>query len=106
MTERRVVILGGYGVFGRHITENLSTVSDIRLTIAGRSVNKGFAFAESLGIEFRQCDANRAVSLKNAVEDAWLVINASGPFKAADYRIPQCCIGAGCHYIDMADGRD
>lgn len=35
MTERRVVILGGYGVFGRHITENLSTVSDIRLTIAG-----------------------------------------------------------------------
>jgi len=89
---------GGYGVLGRHITENLATVSGIRLTIAGRSVNKGIAFAESWGIEFRQCDANKAVSLKNAVQDAWLVINASGQFKAADDRIPQC-IG----FLSLAD---
>ena len=106
MTERRVVILGGYGVFGRHISENLSTASGVKLTIAGRSAEKGSAFAKSLGVEFRQCDTHNAVSLNNAVKDAWLVINASGPFKEADYRIPQCCIAAGCHYIDMADGRD
>ena len=58
MTERRVVILGGYGVFGRHISENLSTASGVKLTIAGRSADKGSDFAKSLGVEFRQCETH------------------------------------------------
>jgi len=89
MTKRKVVILGGYGTFGRHISENLCALSDAEVTIAGRHPDKGIPFAASLDAEFRQCDANDSTSLRNAVEDAWLVINASGPFKATDYAIPQ-----------------
>src|SRR5262249_39488089 len=35
-----------------------------------------------------------------------LVINASGPFQAKDYSIPETCIEQGCHYIDLGDGRE
>ena len=106
MSERQVVILGGYGTFGRHIAEHVCALSDAKVAIAGRNAAKGGPFAASLNADFRRCDANDATSLRNTVEDAWLVINASGPFKARDYSIPQACIDAGCHYIDIADGRD
>jgi hypothetical protein len=106
MVERNVVILGGYGTFGRHITENLGGLSGAKVTIAGRNSGTGKAFARSLGVDYRQCDAKNPDSLKHAIEDAWLVVNASGPFNATDYSIPQTCIEGGCHYIDMADGRD
>jgi hypothetical protein len=106
MPGRRVVILGGYGTFGRLIAEQLAARPDATLTIAGRHPEKGMPLAEALGAEFRPCDAKDTTSLRKTVEDAWLVINASGPFRAGDYSIPQTCIGAGCHYIDLADGRD
>jgi hypothetical protein len=106
MAERQVVILGGYGTFGRHIAERLAALSDAQVTIAGRHPEKGIPIAKSLNAEFRPCDANNSTSLRNAVEGAWLVINASGPFRAGDYSIPQTCLGVGCHYIDIADGRD
>jgi NAD(P)-dependent dehydrogenase (short-subunit alcohol dehydrogenase family) len=106
MPQRKVVILGGYGTFGRHIAAQLATFPDAQVTIAGRHPAKGLRFAQSLHTEFRPCDATDPTSLRNAVEGAWLVVNASGPFPAGEYSIPRTCIGAGCHYIDLADGRD
>jgi uncharacterized protein YbjT (DUF2867 family) len=104
--ERKVVILGGSGTFGRHIAEQLAALPDTRLAIAGRRPDKGTPVATSLGAEFRPCDANDPASLRKAVEGAWLVVNASGPFRAGDYSVPRACIALGCHYIDIADGRD
>jgi hypothetical protein len=40
------------------------------------------------------------------VAGARLVVNASGPFPARDYSIPQVCIEHGCHYLDLGDGRE
>jgi hypothetical protein len=34
------------------------------------------------------------------------VVNASGPFQGQDYRVAEACVQAGCHYIDLADGRE
>lgn len=106
MSQRQVIILGGSGTFGRHIAESVCALPDAKVTIAGRNANKGEPFAASLDANFRRCDAKDATSLKDVVADAWLVINASGPFRSNDYSIPQACIDAGCHYIDIADGRD
>ena len=106
MSARHVVILGGYGTFGRLISERLAALTDARVTLAGRRPEGAASFAESLGAGFRRCDARDAASLRSAVQDAWLVVNASGPFRAGDYSIPQACIDAGSHYIDLADGRD
>src|SRR5262249_53938448 len=35
-----------------------------------------------------------------------IVINASGPYQWQDHRLARACIGAGAHYIDLADARE
>ena len=35
----------------------------------------------------------------------FIVVHTSGPFQGQDYRVPEACIGAGIHYIDLADDR-
>jgi hypothetical protein len=35
-----------------------------------------------------------------------VVIHTAGPYQGQDYRVAQACIDAGCHYVDLADGRD
>lgn len=105
MSGRKVVILGGYGTFGRHVAESLSAAEGVRLVLAGRHPDKGARIAASLGAETSRCDADDPASLRSAVEGAWLVVNTSGPFRAGDYRAPLACIDAGCHYVDLADGR-
>jgi hypothetical protein len=101
----RIVILGGYGTFGSLIAEQLAW-SGAQLIIAGRDASKGQAFAASLKASFIRCDTRSRVSLRDTTSSAQLVINASGPFQAKDYSIPQTCIEQGCHYIDLGDGRE
>ena len=40
MTVRSVLILGGYGNFGKRIAKSLSVVKGITILIAGRNVKK------------------------------------------------------------------
>lgn len=35
-----------------------------------------------------------------------VVVHTSGPFQSQGYEVARKCIGAGCHYVDLADGRD
>jgi hypothetical protein len=105
MANPKIVILGGYGTFGRLIVEQLAR-PDVHVVISGRDAVKGAAFAASLKADFTQCDTTNAASLNEAVGGAHLVINASGPFQARDYSIPEACIEHGCHYIDLGDGRE
>jgi hypothetical protein len=35
-----------------------------------------------------------------------IVIHTSGPFQRQDYHVARICIEQGCHYIDLADGRE
>ena len=34
-----------------------------------------------------------------------MLVNASGPFQKQDYALARACIGAACHYVDLADAR-
>src|SRR5260370_1695499 len=105
MARPRIVILGGYGTFGRLIADQLAQ-ADRQMVIAGRDAIKGHAVAASLDAGFVRCDATSRDSLLAATTGADLVINAAGPFQARDYSIPQTCIEQGCHYIDLGDGRE
>jgi NAD(P)-dependent dehydrogenase (short-subunit alcohol dehydrogenase family) len=100
-----VVILGGYGTYGSLIAEQL-VKSHGQVVIAGRDAVKAQSLADSLEVDFARCDVRDAVSLQRAISGAYLVINASGPFQATDYSIPEACIEQRCHYIDLGDGRD
>jgi saccharopine dehydrogenase-like NADP-dependent oxidoreductase len=111
--NRSILILGGYGNFGKRICESLAKQSNICLLIAGRSLEKATQLCEKLRSENATAEINPVVldifndnfpqQLKAL--NPFLVIHTSGPFQGQDYRVPQACIDAGSHYIDLADDR-
>lgn len=103
-----VVVLGGYGNFGRHICAALAGDDDIRVLIAGRDPGRAAALARQLGA---RCEAlvldAEAPDLAQRLQAcaARVLIHTAGPFQQQDYRVAEACIAAGCHYLDLADGR-
>ncbi len=107
---KRVLVLGGYGNFGRFICQELSRDSNIQLLVAGRSMKKAKAFAECLPTS--NAPSPLQLDISSGIEQALqtiqpdIVVNTVGPFQGQSYHVPQACLSAGCHYIDLADGRD
>ncbi|QIL89072.1 saccharopine dehydrogenase family protein [Microbulbifer harenosus] len=110
---RRILVLGGYGNFGKRIVESLSALKGITLLIAGRDAAKADKLRQQLGsnsaraaLETALVDINDSAltrRIQSLAPD--LVIHTSGPFQGQNYRVPEACIAAGCHYIDLADDR-
>lgn len=108
-----VVVLGGYGNFGRRIvaaladdSNNLSSVT--KIYIVGRDIAKAKSLATELGgctegIELDHHAENFAERLR-ALHPK-VLIHTAGPFQEQDYAVAKACIAAGCHYVDIADGR-
>lgn len=103
---KRVLVVGGYGNFGRYISRSLAGVEGIALIIAGRSIEKAQALAKEIGAEAVCLDVHRDFSgqLQNIRPD--IVIHTSGPFQGQGYDVAEACIAHGAHYIDLADGRE
>jgi len=103
-----VLILGGYGNFGKRIAE-LLTRQNIHVTIVGRDANKAQALAAQLPkdhIQIATADANTQLPQLLSQLAPRVVINTCGPFQECGYEIANTCIGHGVHYIDLADGRE
>ena len=107
---KHVLIIGGYGNFGRFISKALSTDSNIRLTIAGRSEAKAKAlsqeFPKSSKASSYQLDITQPLNAHLQQLSPDIVIHTSGPFQKQGYDVAQACISCGAHYIDLADGRN
>lgn len=112
MSVRRILVLGGYGNFGKRIVTSLCGSPDITLNIAGRNRAKAEALRQSLNKETNaqlttaELDIHSptlAEQLRALQPD--LLIHTGGPFQGQDYRVPEACIAIGCHYIDLADDR-
>jgi Saccharopine dehydrogenase NADP binding domain len=106
---RRVLVLGGYGAFGQLVAERLARVAGIEVMVAGRDRAKAAACATELGgralanvvpagLDGAKISAADLQELRPAV-----LINATGPYQDQDYRLAPACIGAGVHYLDLAD---
>jgi len=109
---KKVIVLGGYGNFGKRIVESLAEIADITLFIAGRNKDKSSkliahlkqtasATLEPLVIDIFADNFTQQLSAISP----YLVIHTSGPFQGQDYRVPKACIENGAHYIDLADDR-
>ena len=105
-----VLVLGGYGNFGAHISRALAKDENVRFLVAGRNAFKAKQFTSQLDLP-----DDRGVQLNAAVTDMArqlralgvnTLIHCAGPFQGQDYRVARACIEAGCHYIDLADARD
>jgi saccharopine dehydrogenase-like NADP-dependent oxidoreductase len=104
-----VLILGGYGFFGRRIAAALASTSTARVLVAGRSLEQAGAAASALELPGDQAvaidarDTSLARTLRQLRVD--LVVHTAGPFQGQDYTVARAAIEAGCHYVDLADGR-
>lgn len=108
----RILILGGYGVFGGRLAELLSDIPDIELIICGRDLSRAKAFCANykgearvrpLALDRADIVAGLRAQLPN------LVVDASGPFQdygSNRYRVISACIDAGIDYLDFADAAD
>lgn len=109
----KVLVVGGYGVFGGRLARLLADEPRLTLLLAGRSEARARAFCDSLEsrstlISWRfDRDGDLDAQLAAAAPD--LVVDASGPFQAygeRPWRLAQACIAAGVPYLDLADGSD
>lgn len=108
----KIMILGGYGVFGGRLAELLADISEAEILVCGRNLARAEAFCAGyrgqarvrpLGLDRRDI----AAGLRLHAPD--LVVDASGPFQ--DYGVGRhgvisACIAAGIDYLDFADAAD
>ncbi len=106
----RVLVLGGYGVFGGRLVELLGDCEHLEVVVAGRSFEKARRFCGSLTTECRlepaavDRDADIGEALAEVAPD--IVIDASGPFQVygpRPYRVIEAAVERGIHYADLAD---
>jgi len=101
-----ILILGGYGNFGKRIACALSR-RGMPVIIAGRDLQKAEALAASLaGARAARIDiqAGLDAALRNLRPS--VVVHTCGPFQGSDHAVARACLRAGCHYVDLSDGRD
>lgn len=115
MPHYKILLLGGYGNFGKRIAQVLNERADaanLELLIAGRSGSK----AQALCHDLRQNTQATVLGIKLDIQapdfeqqlaslSPQLCIHCCGPFQHQDYRVPKACIAATSHYIDLADDR-
>lgn len=108
----KILILGGYGVFGGRLAQLLADLPRLELFIAGRDLSAAKTFCDA----FAGQALVRPVQLDRRDVGHWLnahkpdlVVDASGPFQAYGvnrYRVIEACIAAGIDYLDFADAAD
>jgi hypothetical protein len=108
----RILVLGGYGLFGSHISRTLAGDAGLTIIVAGRDR----ARAERLvaGIDAPRAQVETAAIDTAAVDFGErlaalrpdLVIDTAGPFQGRDYRVAEAALAIGAHCVDLADGRD
>jgi NAD(P)-dependent dehydrogenase (short-subunit alcohol dehydrogenase family) len=106
MMDRKVLIIGATGVFGSRMARRLARIPGIKLVLASRHLASAQNLPREIGAEAIALDRNLNLAAALARIRPWLVIDASGPFQGADYRVPLTALDAGAHFVDLADARD
>ena len=108
----KIMILGGYGVFGGRLVELLSDLPCIELLICGRSLARARDFCLRYRGQARvvpvELDRGKIADGLLRMRPA-LVVDASGPFQGyggARYDVIAACIAARIDYLDFADAAD
>ena len=102
--NRRILVLGGSGVFGARVSMGLVQDGwDVR--VAGRDIARATAQCAvhggvPLALDMRAADfAARVAALA-----PFAVVDAVGPFQGyAGYGVARAAIAAGAHYLDLSD---
>ena len=100
----RVLALGGYGTFGRHVARQLCA-SDLvtEVLIAGRNLNAAKKVADELGNKAVavKVDALNEADIRLAAGGSDLLVNTAGPDYLVSYPAAEAAILAGSDYCDL-----
>jgi hypothetical protein len=105
----RVLIAGGYGVFGRLLAAELLQTTDAEVVIAGRDLAKARAACRDLDlrasgrVEPMRIDLARPGELREAAGGCIAVACTAGPFQALRTELVREVVEAGAHWVDIAD---
>jgi saccharopine dehydrogenase-like NADP-dependent oxidoreductase len=109
--DRTVLLVGATGAFGERLAEGLVR-SGIAVIGAARNIARLDALARRLGplfavepLERSNIDTACLLALRRRWPGLFAMADTSGPFQTSDNRLPRAAIGAGLHYVDLADDR-
>ena len=107
MNHKTFLILGGYGGVGRSLVRLLLQETDVRLVLAGRTVEKAEATVAQFNSVFEgnrvagmYADASDAASLKRALKGVDFVVVASSTARYAE-TVARVVLEAGIDYLDL-----
>lgn len=110
--SRRVLVIGGAGAFGSRLVRALAANTGFDVLVGGRSEAAPKRLAAEIAaehhvrrIETVVIDRDAATADTLAALELFAVVDAAGPFQAAAAKLAEAAIGAGIHYVDIADAR-
>lgn len=101
---KRILVLGGYGTFGRRISRAIAAIPSAECVVGGRHPQQAAPVAGE-NITTITVNIHDPASLRLALEGVFAVVNTVGPFQAGDYTVAEACAVRGIHYVDLADAR-
>lgn len=107
-----MVVVGGAGTFGQHLAQGLLARTGCIVVIAGRDLRRAEAAAAALAarhgpgrVRAARLDGRSASAEALRAIGAFAVADAAGPFQDGSHALARAAIGAGAHYVDLADAR-
>ncbi len=102
MEKLKILVAGGYGSVGVHISELLSKNEKLVPVISGRSEEKAKALAEKLNCNWKEIDLENETSIKEALSEIDIVINCYIPSGDFNTFLPEIAAKNGINYLDVA----
>ncbi len=111
--NRRVLLIGGTGVFGERLARHLCPLGGIDLIVTSRNELKATQLAARLmqahpyaSVSASQLDHRHNLAARLETLKPFIVIDCSGPFQNSGYAVAKTVLQAGVHFVDLADARD
>jgi hypothetical protein len=108
----RVLIAGGYGVFGRLLAAELMRTTDIEVVIAGRNLESARTACKEMDpstsgrLSPMRVDLDRPEELRSAAEGCLVVACTAGPFQVLSTDLVEHTLAAGASWVDIADAKE
>jgi hypothetical protein len=103
----RILLAGGYGVFGRLLARELLDTTDAHLVLAGRSETRAEQARRELGAldrtEALALDLFDADAVERAASGCFAIACTAGPFQDLPMDLATTVVRAGAHWLDVAD---
>ncbi len=99
--QKSVLVLGGYGAVGSAICEELASIFDGRIIVAGRNLRQAHRLVLRLGerIETAQLDAAELAKYHEVLSRTSVVVNC---VEHNNLEVAKQCLAHSVHYVDIS----